>query len=230
MKKTLMMLALSAVVAMAAAQGTATPAETVSINAKGDDVRSVIHDMFGQAHKNFVLSPGVRFVLYLSLDKVDFSQALTIVCKNANLKFEIQNGIYYISNNPPKPVEPKPFEPKPADEKSEPSKAVTPPTPAKVEKKTLPTTVLAKRVTTRFHKVDLREVMESFADQTGVTIEVADDVPAYKLDAFLINTSLKYALDRITEATKLEYRFTDHATIQLSKTALKPLTKNSKSD
>src|SRR4051812_35562885 len=74
-----------------------TPTSQISVKAKGDDVRSVLSDMFNQTKKNFVLAPGVRFVLYLSLDKVEFDEALEIICQQANLRVEIQNGIYYIS-------------------------------------------------------------------------------------------------------------------------------------
>lgn len=202
---------------------------TISINAKGDDVRSVLHDLFKQSGKNYVLNPGVRFVLYLSLDKVNFDQALSIICKNANLKYELQKDIYYISNNPPKPpvVEEKPpVEPaKPVvEEKTTAPKPLAgkfPIAAPKVEpekpKGTLPTSVLAKRVTTRLQKREIREVMELLAKQSGVTIEISEDVPAFKLDAFLINTSLKFALDEITRATKLKYRFSDQLSIIVEK-------------
>ncbi|MBC8065146.1 MAG: hypothetical protein H7Y17_09975 [Chlorobia bacterium] len=186
---------------------------TISINAKGDDVRSVIHDLFKQANKNFVLNPGVRFVLYLSLDKVPFDDALSIVCKNANLKFEVQKDIYYISVSPPKPViEPKPI----IEEKKVEVKPIAKIEPSK-PKGTLPTTVLAKKVTTRLQKREIKDVIALLAQQTGITIQLADDVPAFKLDAFLINTSLKFALDEITRATKLRYRFTDQLSIAIEK-------------
>ena len=191
---------------------------TVTINAKGDDVRSVIHDLFKQSNRNFVLNPGVRFVLYLSLDKVSFNDALNIICKNANLKYEIQSDVYYISAVAPKPVEaPKPaVEQKPVVEQKAVEKTPVKPEAAKA-KGTLPSTVLAKRITTRFQKKDIREVIGALAQQSGITIEVSEDIPAYKLDAYLINTSLKFALDEITRATKLKYRFTDKLTISVEK-------------
>ena len=224
MKRILLGILLAAMAVSGFAQETKP---TLSINAKGDDVRSVIHDLFKQSGKNYVLNPGVRFVLYLSLDKVSFDQALSIICKNANLKFELQKDIYYISNNPPKPPV---IEEKPPVEQSKPileEKVVAPkttggkfpalkPEPEK-PKGTLPTTVLAKRVTTRLQKREIREVMDLLAKQTGITIEISEDVPAFKLDAFLINTSLKFALDEITRATKLKYRFTDQLSIAVEK-------------
>ena len=82
---------------------------------------------------------------------------------------------------------------------------------------TLPTSVLSKKVTTRLQKKEIREVMGILAKQTGVAITVSEDVPPFRLDAFLINTSLKYALDEITKATKLKYRFTNDLSISVEK-------------
>ncbi len=186
----------------------------VSINAKGEDVRSVIHDLFKQAGKNYVMNPGVRFVLYLSLDKIDFQEALNIVCKNASLKYEVHKGVYHIANAPK--VQPKPEEDNTPTEdklKVEPKIEKLPTKP----KGTLPNTVLAKRVTTRLQKKEIKDVFAILSKQTGITIEVSEEIPAFKLDVFLINTSLKYALDEITRATKLKYRMTDNLSIAIEK-------------
>jgi len=59
-------------------KGEALP-PTVSISAKGEDVRSVLHDLFTQSKKSFVLQPSVRFVLYLSLKDIEFEEALQLV-------------------------------------------------------------------------------------------------------------------------------------------------------
>ena len=180
----------------------------VSVAAKGDDVRSVLHDLFKQAGKNYVLKPGVRFVLYLSLDNVEFDEALKIICKNATLEYRIEKGVYYIGAPAAKPVDnPKPLPQEKANDLEEPAKP----------KGTLPTTVLAKRVTTRLQKRSIREVMGFLSKQTGLTIEVSKDVPDYKLDVFFLNTSLKYALDEITVAAKLKYRLTDQLSIAIEK-------------
>jgi type II secretory pathway component GspD/PulD (secretin) len=195
--------------ALAVASGFSQDAPAkVSVAAKGDDVRSVIHDLFKQAGKNYVLKPGVRFVLYLSLDNVEFEEALTIICKNATLDYRIEKGVYYIGASAPKPADnPKPLPQERVIESEEPVKP----------KGTLPTTVLAKRVTTRLQKRSIREVMGFLSKQTGLTIEVSKDVPDYKLDVFFLNTSLKYALDEITVAAKLKYRLTDQLSIAIEK-------------
>ena len=60
-------------------------------------------------------------------------------------------------------------------------------------------------------------MFDAFAKQTGVTIEIADTVPDYRVDTYLNKTSLKYAMDRITEAAGLEYKFTNRNSILVNK-------------
>jgi type II secretory pathway component GspD/PulD (secretin) len=203
MKNLLTMLAALTIIAtplavVAQETGSQQALPTVSVDAKGDDVRSVLHDLFGQAKKNYVLDPGVRFALYLSLNDIEFEEALHLICKNASLAYEIQNGIYFVKRAPapqPKP-EPK-LEEKP--------------------KGKLPEAVLAKPVTTKLEKTDLRALFTELGKQTEITFEVDSAVPAYKLDAFLTKLSLKSALTQICEATKLEYVLTDRLTILIRK-------------
>lgn len=170
---------------------------TVNVKAKGEDVRSVLHDLFGQAKKNYVLEPGIRYALYLSLEGVEFEEALQLVCKNASLKYELQNGIYFVDR---------------ASKTSAPTKSTQPAKP----KGKLPESVLNKLVTTRFDKIDIRALFENLSKQTGVPIEIDKAVPAYKLDAYLLKTSLKFALTTICDAARLKYTFTDNQTILLT--------------
>lgn len=231
-------------------QSVATEGKTVTITAKGLDVRSVLYDLFQQTGHNFVIDQGVRYVLYLNLAKVEFDEAFKVVLKQADLGFEVKNDIYYIGKNRPKnfsvkidkaattpPVEHKTTQPEehkatqPVGNKT--TGTVTPP-PLPISKNTNPdvpklpggTTTgqtgtkltlqdLQKRLTTRMAMADIKDVFNEFAKQTGFTIELDPKVPAYKLDAYLINTSLKYALDVVTEATKLEYVLTDKGTIKI---------------
>lgn len=178
----------------------------VSVDSKGSDVRSVLHDMFKQAKKSYVLEPNVRFVLYLNLTEVEFEEALQIVCKQASLGYEKQNGIYYVG-------------PKKALTKANPEDAKAPEvkptlTPDKPKSKgKLSPDVLLKKVTTLFNRTSLRKIIADLAKQTGVEIVVADEVYDYKMDAHLVGTTLKYALDMITDATKLKYEFTDTKTL-----------------
>lgn len=204
-----------AVSAGAGAQGapTETPAQapakkieappTVTVASKGHDVRLVLHDMFKQVGKSFVLEPNIRFGLYLAFEKVEFEEALRLVCRIASLDIDVQNGIYFITKT------------KPAVSAA-PATAVKGSFEAKPKGK-LPESVLGKRLTTRADKADIRALVADIGKQTGVTLEVAADVPAFKLDAYLLNTSLKYALDTICSAAKLQYKFTDNLSIEISK-------------
>ncbi|MCX7800236.1 MAG: STN domain-containing protein [Fimbriimonadales bacterium] len=183
----------------------------VTVAARGDDVRSVIHQMFQQAGRDYVLEPGVRFVLYLSLKDVELEEALEIVCRQANLEYRVQNGITFIG--PKKQLLPeKPSVPKP-EERPLPTAAPKEPEPTG----TLPPTVLSRRFTTRMSKAPIRDVFKAIAEQTKVRIEVADSVPNWKMDAFLIDTSIKYALDLICRQTGLEFRFTNRQSIEIRK-------------
>jgi len=176
---------------------------TVSISASGADVRAVLHDLFTQAKKNYVCDPFSSFSLHLSLTGVEFEEALQIVCKIASLDYEVQNGIYFVNRKSP------------AVQKAVSQIKATQPV-AKPKGK-LPESVLQKRVNTRLDKTDLKAVFAEFGKQAGITIEVAASVPTYKIDAYLVNTGLGYALEMVTNATALKYRFTDNLTIEIYK-------------
>lgn len=209
MRRTLLHLAVLGIAATSYAQegdpaGSPPPVANlsqVSLLAKGDDVRSVLCTLFAQAKKDFVLEPNIHFALFLSLTNMEFEEALQIVCKTAELKYEVQNGIFFISRKKPVIV-PK---------TTAPAEIVAPEPKGK-----LPADVLKKTLTTRLTKTDLRAVFGEIQKQTGVTIEVEGAVPRYKVDAFLIATSLKYALDVLTKATGCKYSFTDRKTILIS--------------
>lgn len=200
------MIALSSA-SMAGVGQVAPVTSTVSVAANGSDVRTVLHDLFGQTKQNYVIEPSVRYALYLSLDKVDFDEALAIICHLAKLKAEKQNGIYYVSGEttavtPTSPnlqtkTKPKDPTPPPAD---------APPTITQTMLKT-------KHVTTRLAKTDIRKVFAAIAKEAGVPIVVDSSVPQCKLDAFLEKTTLKYALDQIAGAAKLRYRIVEKQSI-----------------
>jgi hypothetical protein len=230
MIKTFALLASIVMAATAPSQGTESGAKTpdkelakpqtppvVSVSSKGSDVRVVLHDMFKQVGKSFVLGPDIRYYLYLSLEKIEFEEALALVCKMAFLKVDVQNGIYFIEKQRAPAQSEKAAEKPPAQTEKPVVKGSFEAKPATKGK--LNETVLAKKVTTRFEKIDLRLLLSNLTQQTGVPFEVSSDVPAFKLDAYLISTSLKFALDTICSATKLQYKFTDQMSIQISKPA-----------
>jgi type II secretory pathway component GspD/PulD (secretin) len=184
-----------------------TPKPTlVSVSSKGHDVRLILHDMFKQAEKSFVLEPNIRFELHLSLEKVEFEEALRLVLKLASLRADVQNGIYFIGK-------PKAGASTAATTEVKGAFKAKPTAP----KGKLPASALDKRITTRFDKIDIRLLLANLTQQTGVPFEISPDIPAYKLDAYLIHTSLKFALDTICGAAKLEYKLTDNMTISISK-------------
>lgn len=207
-----------ATVGFAADEAKTTPPQPklVSVSAKGDDVRSVLHGIFAQAEKNYVIEPGIRFVLYLSLSNVELDEALEIICRQANIEYKVQNGITFIT--PKKVVLPAKPETPPVEIKPIPA----PPKPLG----TLPKTVLDKRFTTRLNKASIRDVFKAIGAQTQVKFEIDDSVPNWKLDAFLIDTSVKYALDLIAKQAGLEYRFTDRLSIEIRKPDLTPKEEN----
>jgi type II secretory pathway component HofQ len=196
-----------------------TKEEKVSISSRGHDIRTVLYDLFTQSNRNFVLDSGVRYVLYLNLKDVKFEEALHIVLKQAELGYETRNGIVYIGRNRPKPwaTTPSPT-PTPVNRPQAPAaKPGTTPAPTVAPaNRTVTARDLQRRVTTRLTKTDLRVIFAEFQKQTGITIEVDPAVPELKADAFLINTSLKYALDVLTDAARLTYRITDKGTILIS--------------
>lgn len=213
MKPTLIALAIAIAAVSGAQNSSITPGKDgiVAVSSRGNDVRTVVHDLFSQLGKNYILDPSVRLQpLYLSLKDVEFEEALFQICKLADLKFDVQNGIFYI-NRAPKPAA-KPAEPKAGENHS-----IAKP---KIEEKPAlrgpySTQVLTKKVTTRLEKVDLRDLVADLAKQTGLTLTVDSKVPRYRIDAYLINTSLKYALDQITQAANLRYRFTNNQSIEI---------------
>jgi type II secretory pathway component GspD/PulD (secretin) len=170
--------------------------ETVSVSAKGLDVRSVLSDLFTQAKKSFVIEPNTHFALYLSLNDMEFEEALNLILKTASLKYQVQNGIYFITKDKGASAQ---F-PQPVTEKS--------------NGKLAPIT-LRKKLTIAFHKADIRTVFSELTGQTGVMIEVDAKVPNYKVDAVMKDVTLKYALQNICRPAGLTYRFTENLSLSI---------------
>lgn len=179
----------------------------VSIASKGSSVRDVLFDLFDQSKNNFVVEPNTHFILYLSLTGVEFEEALNIVCNVAKLDYTIDNGIYFIGKkktglvdmNKVKVSTPDP-EPKPKPKRGK-----------------LTTAEMNKKLTTRFTRTEITNVFASMTKQTGVEILIDKDVPLYQIDAFLIDTSLQYALDVIVRAADLKFTLNDDKQIIVSK-------------
>lgn len=209
MKKYLLLFILAVAPLMSVAQevSPSVPSETptVTIASRGLDVRAVVHDLFVQVKKNYVLDQKTpRIDLFLSLTNLEFEEALELICAQSGLTFTVQNGIYFLVRKAPV-----------APVKLTKAAPITPtkPTPAPPKVVKLTDADLQKRITTRLPKTPLKDVMAALSQQTGFTIEIDPATPEYKLDAFLVDTSLKYALDVITKATSLEYVLTPNRTI-----------------
>lgn len=184
---------------------------SVTINSGGRDARLIVHSLFTQAKKSYVLQPLPFRQLHLNLESVPFEEALQIVCKLGQFQVEVKNGIYFISKDPNAVKSDTLFS-------KVPDRIEKPTTAAAAQPSTkLPHSVLGKKITTRMQKTDIREVFADFANQTGINIEVAANVPQYKIDAFLIDTSLMYSLNVINKAAGLKFRFTDRLSIEIYK-------------
>lgn len=179
----------------------------VSVSSRGSDVRGVLHDLFTQSNKNYIIDTGIRMQpLYLSLKDVEFDEAVEQICKLCELKFELQNGIFYFT----KALKPATVV------KTGGEKPTQKPDPVfEAPKGPYASTVLNKRITTKFSRIDLRDLAKELSKQTGLMIEIDPKTPKYRIDAYLTNTSLKYCLDQITTAAKLRYRLTDHQSIEI---------------
>jgi type II secretory pathway component GspD/PulD (secretin) len=186
---------------------------TVTVVSRGHDIRLILTDIFAQAKKSCIIQPNLHVNLFLSIEDMDFDQALSIICKHSGLEYSIQDGVYYVRRTRTDPT--------PAMEPAVFTKKYIPALPAvKPIQMAMVTTpnplALKKKITTHMSKADIRAVFSAFEEQSGVKIKVDDSVPAYRLDAYLNNTSLKYALDTITRAAKLSYHFSDANSIVVS--------------
>jgi hypothetical protein len=205
----------------------------VSISSRGKDLREVLYDLFVQVKKNFVLESMPKTELFLNLNDVSFDDALSIVLKQGSFKADVRDSIFYISRSSTVAVPSgtgSPTGPAPLS-KSEGLPSTTPidngdigpggTAPVKTQSDPLSGKVtdaeLRKRLTTRYALVDLRDLLADFSKQTGVIIEVDADVPTYKVKAFLIDTSLKFALDTVVKKAHLKYLRTDLHSIRVTR-------------
>lgn len=202
-------------------------AQTIQIKSNGDDLRKVIASVFEQSKQQYVLETNIHQYLYMSLDAITFEKAVEILSNVADLKFEKKQGIWYInrrikmfipSMNAQKTASTKGTESKGSETKSTKTKQSTAaqgfatPEP----KKTTSTMELNQKLSTRLTKTDIRDVFDEFSKQTKVEIVVDASVPHYKIDAFMFNTSLKFALERVCKAAGLKFTISGKI-VQVSK-------------
>lgn len=184
----------------------------VTISAKGEEIRKVLMSLFDQEKKQYVIDTDTHYRVFLSLENADFHRTLDILCKLAGLEAELRDGIYWVHTARKIDTKPQPTAaPAPVVHRS------APPAPAKpAALGPVPASALQKHVTTRFTKASIRSLFDELSKQTGVKIVVDDKVPAYKLDAYLINTSLRYALNRVTKAAGLQWKLPPDRTVLIT--------------
>lgn len=162
----------------------------VNISSKGRDVRQVVHDLFVQVGKNYVLDQNATSELYLNLSNVDFDEALEIICHNAGLKYQLRNGIFYIGKELKRPPA------KPTVTKEPEGKPVHTETVSRAP-------IMSRPVSGSFRKKELRQILSDLGRQAGVLIVVAEDIPKRYIDVTFGKTSLGYALSVIAGPLKL---------------------------
>jgi len=182
--------------------------KNVSISSRGNDVRTVLYDLFTQTGENFIIDVGLPYSLHLNLQNVPFGSAIDLICQSAGLTYRVQDGIYIFS-------------------KAQSSKPIAK-TVERVAGETLDAKMLSRKVNLNLEKVDLRTACAEMTRQTGVPIEIAQNVGSFRINALLTDTPLKSALQAITEPANLKYSLTNHGTVLISKnTDIKTSTTNS---
>lgn len=179
----------------------------VTVTSNGDDVRKVLFQMFRQADKNFIVETGLYFSLTLNLSNVPFETALGFICKNAGMAYRIENDVYVFHKPEKQPLKAQETQTV-SGQAAAPQQSHSP--------KTLDPSVLNKTINTRLEMADIRDVFREFTKQTGVPIEVDKRVKSLKVNAYMVDTSLRFALNSITQTAKLMYTFTDRGTILVS--------------
>ncbi len=166
----------------------------ISVASNGLDVRTVLYDLFNQANKSFVSDVGMYFALYLTLNNVPFDQALEMICKTAGLTYEIEDGVYIFSR----------------------TRIGATQRTAPTVQKPLDPSILNKKITVKVEQKELKLVLDEIGKQVDAKIEVAPNVRTFKINAYLLDTTLRFALNSLTQSARLMYTLTDHGTILIS--------------
>lgn len=179
-----------------------TPAPVrVSLDARGEDIREVLATLFAQAKKPYALDAAIKGKLYVKLDAMPYEKALAVVLAQSGLVAKNREGVVMIS--------PAPAPATPSVKTTPAVKAPAAPKPT-TDKPISEKVALGRRVTTRLSRAPLADVFASLDKQAKVTIEMDTSVPAYRVDAFFVGSSLRYAMDQICKAAGLRYEFADN--------------------
>lgn len=173
----------------------------VTVASRGSDIRYVLFDIFSQAKKSFLVEESGVANLFLNLHNVPFEQAIDMICDTSALAFEIRDGVYVFSK---------------VKKASAPTISNVPAAKGTVTPKAIDSETLGRKVTIRMEQAGIRQVFAELAKQSGVEIVVGIEVKNFKVNAFLVDTTLKFALTSLTQSAKLAYTFTERGTIQIN--------------
>lgn len=169
--------------ALQPASSTASPIEPqVSVEARGSDVRDLIHSMFVQAKLEYVLDHTVKGTAHLILRDAPLSRAFQVIGEHASVQFALKDGIYHVSARPK-----------------------TAPPPAEIVVKPAPVDYLSKIISLDVVRLPIADVAKALSTQTGATLRIDPDVPAYRVSMSLSGKTLKYALTALANAAPLAY-------------------------
>jgi hypothetical protein len=180
-----MVLAATMAMTCASQEATVEPATTqqkFTIESAGKDVRDLMHKLFTEAKRNYIMDPAIRHELYLNVANLDFDTAFRLLCEQADLTYELQNEIYYIGRAP----------------------AVVASSGRKGSDFDWEA-ILARPVTLKKERIAIRSAFAELGKQGRIQIKVDQSVPDYLVNVSFTNVSLRYALDNLTKAAKLGY-------------------------
>jgi type II secretory pathway component GspD/PulD (secretin) len=181
------------------------PLRMVSLKARGADVRQVLFDLFDQAGESFMLDPGIKMDLFLSLQDVEFEEALALIMKTARLESVRQNGITVIRLAPSAEPRPEPAAPVTEAEKPAEPAPVEPPKPKPSFYQLTDKDLEKPRITLVQRGMPLREVFKEFTRQTQIEIDIMGDVPNYLVDVNIQNKTLLQAMMDLCKAANLKF-------------------------
>ncbi len=164
----------------------------ITIDAKGSDIRDVVHSVFQQAKMDYVMEQYSRGLVYLSVHDVPLERALQALSDAANIQFVLKSGIYMVGPRPKESVV----------------------TPALAPVKPV-VDYLSKTITINVTKEPIAEVVKSLATQTGANLELDPNCPSYQVSMCLQSKSLKIALNALSNAAPLIYSSMPDGTIKV---------------
>lgn len=198
--------------------------QQIKVRSKGDDVQKVIDSVFEQAGYQYVLESNFKQQLYMNLDGIQFSKAIDIIGRVAELKFEQRQGIWFVS----KRAKGSAHIPVVATPKVVVNKPPVTPKSTTISKGTVaqgfapstsqqPKLDMSKKVTLKMRRVEIKDVFEELGRQGKLKFDVDPSVPNFKLDVSFFEMPASSVLDKLCKAAKLKTFVQSDQTILISK-------------